>query len=106
MTDESLQRTVADGDGLEQFGLWQFLDALGGIFGGCLQEKEEMVYITSQSELNLCQVIFVTAQSMTKIVDGGEFDGAKAYKDSEKSGREYERVVKYVQSILDDELKQ
>ena len=31
---------------------------------------------------------------------------AKAYKDSEKSGREYERVVKYVQSILDDELKQ
>ena len=41
------------------------------------QEKEEMVYITSQSELNLCQVIFVTAQSMTKIVDGGEFDVAK-----------------------------
>lgn len=27
----------------------------------------------------------------------------KAYKDSEKSGREYERVVKYVESILADE---
>ena len=28
---------------------------------------------------------------------------AKAYKDSEKSGREYERVVKYVESILQEE---
>ena len=28
---------------------------------------------------------------------------AKAYKDSEKSGREYERIVKYVESILADE---
>ena len=28
---------------------------------------------------------------------------AKAYKDSEKSGREYERVVRYVESILADE---
>lgn len=27
---------------------------------------------------------------------------AKAYKDSEKSGREYERVVRYVESILHD----
>jgi hypothetical protein len=27
----------------------------------------------------------------------------KAYADSEKSGREYERVVKFVQSILEDE---
>ena len=40
-------------------------------------EKEELVYITSQTELNLCQVIFVTAQSMMKIVDGGECDVAK-----------------------------
>lgn len=40
-------------------------------------EKEEIVCITSQSELNLCQVIFVTAQSMMKIVDGGEFDVSK-----------------------------
>lgn len=30
----------------------------------------------------------------------------KAYKDSERSGREYERVVKYVQTILDDERKE
>ena len=28
---------------------------------------------------------------------------AKAYKDSEKSGREYERIVKYVESILKEE---
>ena len=27
---------------------------------------------------------------------------AKAYKDSEKSGREYERVVRYVEEILKD----
>ena len=40
-------------------------------------EKEEIVYLTSQKELNLCQVLFVTAQSMMKIVDGGEFDVAK-----------------------------
>lgn len=40
-------------------------------------EKEEIVYITSQTELNLCQVIFVTAQSMMKIVSGGEFDVSK-----------------------------
>ena len=30
----------------------------------------------------------------------------KAYQDSEKSGREYERVVKYVESILADERKE
>lgn len=29
----------------------------------------------------------------------------KKYKDSEKSGREYERVVRYVESILADEQK-
>ncbi|MDE6699584.1 MAG: DNA topoisomerase 4 subunit A [Acetatifactor sp.] len=40
-------------------------------------EKEELVYVTSQSELNLKQVLFVTAQSMMKIVDGGEFDVSK-----------------------------
>ena len=28
----------------------------------------------------------------------------KAYADSEKSGREYERVVRYVENILADEL--
>ena len=30
----------------------------------------------------------------------------KAYADSEKSGREYERVVRYVESILADEKKE
>ena len=40
-------------------------------------EKEDIVYITSQTELNLRQVIFVTAQSMMKVVDGGEFDVSK-----------------------------
>ena len=40
-------------------------------------EKENIVYITSQTELNLRQVVFVTAQSMMKLVDGGEFDVSK-----------------------------
>ena len=40
-------------------------------------EKENMVFITSQTELNLCRVIFVTEQSMMKVVDGGEFDVSK-----------------------------
>ena len=35
------------------------------------------MYITSQTELNLRQVLFVTSQAMMKIVDGGEFDVAK-----------------------------
>lgn len=39
--------------------------------------KETIVYITSQTELNLRQVVFVTAQSMMKLVDGGEFDVSK-----------------------------
>lgn len=40
-------------------------------------EKEELIYLTSQTQLNLCQVLFVTARSMMKIVDGGEFDVSK-----------------------------
>lgn len=36
--------------------------------------KEELRLITSQMELNLYRVIFVTRQSMLKVVDGGEFD--------------------------------
>ena len=40
-------------------------------------EKEQVVYMTSQTELNLRQVVFVTAQSMMKLVDGGEFDVSK-----------------------------
>ncbi len=40
-------------------------------------QTEEIVYITSQTQLNLRQVIFVTEQAMAKIVDGGEFDVSK-----------------------------
>jgi len=40
-------------------------------------DKEEIIAVSSQTELNLCQVIFVTAQSMMKVVDGGEFDVSK-----------------------------
>ena len=39
--------------------------------------KEQIVYVTSQTELNVRQVVFVTAQSMMKLVDGGEFDVSK-----------------------------
>ena len=41
------------------------------------QKNDEVIYITSQKELNLCRVIFATAQSMLKVVDGGEFDVTK-----------------------------
>lgn len=40
-------------------------------------EKERIVFCASQSELNLYRLIFVTAQSMCKLVDGGEFDVSK-----------------------------
>jgi len=40
-------------------------------------EKEQIVAVASQSELNLYRIIFVTKQSMMKIVDGGEFDVMK-----------------------------
>lgn len=40
-------------------------------------KKEMIVAVESQTSLNLYQMLFVTAQSMMKIVDGGEFDVAK-----------------------------
>lgn len=40
-------------------------------------EKEEILLVTSQTQLNLYRVIFATRMSMLKIVDGGEFDVAK-----------------------------
>lgn len=55
-------------------------------------EKEELIYITSQTELNLCQVVFVTAQSMMKVVDGGEFDVSKRTVAATKLG-EGDKVV-------------
>ena len=39
--------------------------------------KEEILCVTSQTELNLYRMIFVTKQSMMKVVDGGEFDVSK-----------------------------
>ncbi len=39
--------------------------------------NEEIAIISSQSELNLYRLIFVTKQGMCKIVSGGEFDVAK-----------------------------
>ena len=55
-------------------------------------EKEEIVYITSQTSLNLCPVLFVTAQSMMKVVDGGEFDVSKRTVSATKMG-EGDKVV-------------
>ncbi len=40
-------------------------------------EKETIILVTGQSQLNLYQMIFATKQSMLKVVDGGEFDVAK-----------------------------
>ena len=40
-------------------------------------EKERIIAVASQSELNLYRMVFVTRQSMMKIVDGGEFDVMK-----------------------------
>ncbi|MBR1692321.1 MAG: DNA topoisomerase 4 subunit A [Lachnospiraceae bacterium] len=39
--------------------------------------KEQIVFATSQTSLNLYRVLFATKLSMLKIVDGGEFDVAK-----------------------------
>lgn len=36
--------------------------------------REKLMLITSQMDLNLYRVLFVTKQSMMKVVDGGEFD--------------------------------
>ncbi len=62
-------------------------------------EKESIVYLTSQTQLNLRQVIFVTAQSMMKLVDGGEFDVSKRTVAATKLG-EGDRVVN-VMSLMD-----
>ncbi len=39
--------------------------------------EEEIICVASQSELNLYRIVFVTQDSMMKIVDGGEFDVSK-----------------------------
>ena len=38
---------------------------------------ERILYVCSQSDVNLYRILFVTKTSMCKIVDGGEFDVAK-----------------------------
>lgn len=40
-------------------------------------QKEYMIAVESQMNLNLYRLLFVTSQSMMKVVDGGEFDVAK-----------------------------
>lgn len=40
-------------------------------------EKETIIFVTGQSQLNLYRVIFATKLSMLKVVDGGEFDVMK-----------------------------
>lgn len=40
-------------------------------------DKEQILCVTSQTELNLYRMIFVTKNAMTKVVDGGEFDVSK-----------------------------
>ncbi len=40
-------------------------------------DKENLIYAASQTELNLYRLLFVTKQSMVKVVDGGEFDVMK-----------------------------
>lgn len=39
--------------------------------------KEEILLLTSQSDLNLYRLVFATKLSMLKVVDGGEFDVTK-----------------------------
>lgn len=58
-------------------------------------EKESIVYATSQTELNLKQVVFVTEAAMLKIVDGGEFDVSKRTVAATKLS-EGDRVVRVV----------
>ncbi len=55
-------------------------------------ETEELVYVASQTELNLCRLIFVTAKAMVKIVGGGEFDVSKRTVAATKLG-DGDRVV-------------
>ena len=40
-------------------------------------DKEQILCVTSQTELNLYRILFATKQAMVKVVDGGEFDVSK-----------------------------
>ena len=54
--------------------------------------NEDIITIMSQSELNLYRLLFVTKQSMCKIVSGGEFDVAKRTVASTKLSEDDELV--------------
>ena len=58
--------------------------------------KEEIVLVTSQTELNLYRVVFATRQAMLKIVDGGEFDVSKRTVSATKLSEDDELVSVYV----------
>ena len=58
--------------------------------------KEQIILATSQSELNLYRIVFVTEQSMMKIVDGGEFDVNKRTVAATKLGEDDKVVSVYV----------
>ena len=58
--------------------------------------REQIVLATSQSELNLYRIVFVTEQSMMKIVDGGEFDVNKRTVSATKLGDNDKVVSVYV----------
>ena len=58
--------------------------------------KEQIVLATSQSELNLYRIVFVTEQSMMKIVDGGEFDVNKRTVAATKLGDNDKVISVYV----------
>ena len=53
-----------------------------------LSAKEEILFVASQSQLNLHSVVFVTADSMMKIVEGSEFDVNKRTVSSSKVAEE------------------
>lgn len=61
--------------------------------------NEDIVFITSQTDINLHRLIFVTEMSMMKIVDGGEFDVNKRTVAATKlqDGDKVVSVVSYVE---------
>ena len=61
--------------------------------------QENIVFACSQSDVNLYRMIFVTKQSMCKIVDGGEFDVAKRTVAATKLAEDDELVS--VQMLID-----
>ena len=119
-TKEWCGRTLHRIEALKDFG-----DVKAGDKGGWIEKEENLshqgdawVYGDAQVSGNADYVVFknwwssgryftwTRSNNMWKVgcfYGTGEELIKKAYADSEKSGREYERVVKYVESILADE---